>query len=980
MSTKLTNILLIFIFFISVFHNGNNLLSYTSNQPVVNSLKTGNTVNDSNMNTDKQSVLTGVNENVLSIIKKAAATTSQWTILVYMDGDNNLEPAVIDDINEMESVSGLSNVNIVIQVDRINGYDSSNGDWTGARRYKIVHDTNPNTISSTLLSNLGEVNMGDPSVLKSFMEWGLTNYPANHYALVLWDHGGGVEGVAWDDTNNNDHLTVDELSSTFEQVANDFGNQVSFDIIGFDACLMSTVEVVSQIKDYAKYIVASEEVEPGDGWPYDRILNMLSKSPSMDGQQLATIIVNEYGNDYESRGAYDTTLSAIKTDKVQNLMNIIDSFSSQLKTQLTSEINANTNFPKTRSIENAINNAQKYQLDNQIDFGGFVKLLKDSNNFDNILLTSLLGNYTNTILKTYYGSLRGGSTGLTVHVNPYDYPAGLKIVKNTNWDEFLQTFFNALNKANNAGYSSSSTSSGPDLQGNFTAIYPTYPTVGTSSKVEFVVLNIGTTTSQGYNVSFYEYTEGDKESAVFVGSVSYSALDSNYMRVDNFTWTPTKPGWRSLLLFVESSGESNEGNNLDSFKTWIKPSTGSPASYIWLNETDECFVEGGGYGCTGKIYYEVDNYGSSTIPANTMNVTIVAESVEFGSIDTVTSYLYASNLGSFYYFANSVPYTPTHGGNYNFYILVDYPSDPVKEDDWNTVSTYVYSLQTDLGVDITNADSAFEGYSSLVNIDVYNLGLTNPGSNSAVYLFDYIYYNDTLSSNPADAYLLNGFVTNILDTSNWFKTSYFTWTPDIGGLHILIAYIVEDYNNPSTDNDPFDYNDFSYFVIYVSPNAPDLSVEQFSVDDANSYVTGTTYGLNFEIWNIGQQDANGYDLNVYDYNVDLDQETLAVADTLSLASFDYSDLVSTWTPTTAGDHILIIEVTHPDDYINVTNYAYVTVHVIGNNILSSSNTQTNNFSQSTTDTTDAPGFEVISLFAVFMVYIYRKRFYFRKKL
>jgi hypothetical protein len=916
------------------------------------------------VNTD--SVKLQPNNNIQQMIQKLVATSNQWTILVYMDGDNNLEQAAIDDLNEMESVDGLSSsVNIIVQVDRIDGYDTSNGDWTGARRYKVTHDTNINTISSTKLQELGEINMGDPATLQTFMEWGLTTYPANHYALILWDHGGGVEGVAWDDSNNNDHLTLEELGSTFEKVYS--AKKITFDIIGFDACLMATIEVVNQVKDYAKYIVASEEVEPGDGWPYDRFLGKLSKTPSMDGQQLATIIVSEYGVDYESRKSVDTTLSAIKTDRVQSIVNGLNSLAGQLDTIVTNEKGSDT-FTKTRLIEKAINSAQKYQLDNQIDLGGFLKSLKDSNSFDTVSLTSLLDNYTNSVLKNYFGSARSGSTGLTVHTNPNDYPAGIVIVKNTNWDDFLVSYYSSLSSANNINYSPPSASSGADLYGNFTEINPVYPIIGSSTNVTFIVVNKGTIASQTYNVSFYEFKEGEKESATFLGTVLYSSLASGYQRTDIFVWTPTASGERSLLLFIETSNDINEGNNLDSFKAWIKPSVGSPAAFIWLDEENECFVENGGYGCTGKIYYEIDNFGGATIPANELNVTILAESVEFNFTEIVDSFTYNFEFTTFTYYADSSSYVPTKGGNFNFYIIVDYSLDPVKEDDWATVSTYVYSLQTDLAINILDTDPAFEGYSSNVNVEIFNKGITDPSSDSAAYLFDYIYYNDTWVS--ADSYYLSGLVTNILDTSGWYSTTTFTWTPELGGLHLLLAWVVENFTDPDFDNDPFDFNDFSYFIVYVYPDAPDLSVEQFFIEDAAGYIVGTEYTLGMEIYNLGLQDANDYELNIYDYTVATDDYRLAVADTDSIPYFEFVDYTAPWTPTSSGDHILVIEVFHSGDYINETNYAYISLFVNPGPQNTQTPTSTETFDSSLTDslTEELPGFEFgLSLFVFIFI-------------
>ena len=96
---------------------------------------------------------------------------ADWTVLVYLDGDNNLEEAGVADLNEMEIVGSSADVNILVQFDRIGGYDTSNGNWTDTRRGLVVQDSSTSTIGSTLTS-IGEQNMGDPDVLTGFLEWG----------------------------------------------------------------------------------------------------------------------------------------------------------------------------------------------------------------------------------------------------------------------------------------------------------------------------------------------------------------------------------------------------------------------------------------------------------------------------------------------------------------------------------------------------------------------------------------------------------------------------------------------------------------------------------------------------------------------------------------------------------------------------------------------------------------------------------------
>jgi len=176
-------------------------------------------------------------------------TTGQksWTFMVYLDGDNDLEDDGINDFLEMSSVGSNSAINIVVQFDRISGYTSSYDNWTTTKRFYITSGMTPT--ADNALEDLGELNHGDPQTLIDFVDWAKTNYPAQRYALILWNHGGGwresnrlqeeLEGkkrpfyraVCWDDTDGGDTLYMDEVQGALDATGSNH-------LIGFDACLM----------------------------------------------------------------------------------------------------------------------------------------------------------------------------------------------------------------------------------------------------------------------------------------------------------------------------------------------------------------------------------------------------------------------------------------------------------------------------------------------------------------------------------------------------------------------------------------------------------------------------------------------------------------------------------------------------------------------------------------------------------------------
>jgi hypothetical protein len=219
--------------------------------------------------------------------KKAAEKS--WTVMVYMAGDNNLDPEGVKDLREMKKVGSTKQLNIIAQFDRAESHTS--------RRYYVRKG---GIVTGDAVASLGRVNMGDPKALSDFIEWGVKSYPAEHYLLVLWNHGQG-----WDDTdifaderfrhlrrlakgsschalfhtpvrnilkkaitddmarailideNAKDFLDNQEMQKVLADAANLLNRKL--DILGMDACLMSMAEVGYEICESAQYTVGSEE-------------------------------------------------------------------------------------------------------------------------------------------------------------------------------------------------------------------------------------------------------------------------------------------------------------------------------------------------------------------------------------------------------------------------------------------------------------------------------------------------------------------------------------------------------------------------------------------------------------------------------------------------------------------------------------------------------------------------------------------------
>ncbi len=256
------------------------------------------------------------------------ATTKDWTVMVYLCADNNLEYYGLDDLIEMQLAGGTTaDVNVIAMVDRC-AYDYETpdfaNDWSETRYYTIEADASM-TFTSTMNQSLGEVNMGDPQSLRDFIDWGLVNYPADKTALIIWDHGGGLSGVCWDEDNGDDHLTINELETAL--------TGYYFDFLGFDACLMGQLEVLYELKDYCEIYTASMLNEPGDGWDYYESLSALIATPSMSASVFAQNICEDYADFYSTYSNY-VTLSAYNTTELVGIESLIDDVSAELVNHL----------------------------------------------------------------------------------------------------------------------------------------------------------------------------------------------------------------------------------------------------------------------------------------------------------------------------------------------------------------------------------------------------------------------------------------------------------------------------------------------------------------------------------------------------------------------------------------------------------------------------------------------------------------------
>ncbi|MEJ2696209.1 MAG: clostripain-related cysteine peptidase [Candidatus Sulfobium sp.] len=339
----------------------------------------------------------------------------KWTVMVYLAGDNNLDAAGVTDLKEMKKVGTNDHVAVVAQFDR-------SGTKNHTKRY-LLRSKGP--LASDVVGDLGETNTGDPKVLEDFILWAAEKYPAEHYLTVIWNHGSGwddqdiykvsrsmnrdivrketvisdtsfgkalpfasVRGVlenrmgralfctsvekalvtgaiAFDD-NARDFLDNMEMKRVLAAVTKKLGRKI--DVLGLDACLMNMIEIQYQLRDAALFCVGSEEVEPGNGWPYDTVLSAMAAEPSITLRGLSAAIVDKYVKSY--RAADNVTQSACDISKAQYVADRVDGLALALADGLADPA-VNTSLIRARS------RVQSYYTADYVDLADLCSIVRE---------------------------------------------------------------------------------------------------------------------------------------------------------------------------------------------------------------------------------------------------------------------------------------------------------------------------------------------------------------------------------------------------------------------------------------------------------------------------------------------------------------------------------------------------------------------------------------------------------------------------
>ncbi len=353
----------------------------------------------------------------------APSSPKEWTVAVFLNADNNLDPFGVEDQQEMAKVGSNDWLNLVTLIDRENG----------PACYNYIEKGNVKKVK-----DMGELDMGDYKLLVNFMKYIVANYPAKKYVLTIWNHGSGwkhaskgiVRGISYDDSSNN-HITTGQLGTALKEIKKVIGHNI--DILNFDACLMQMAEVAYVCQGSVDYIVASEETEPGKGTPYDDVFSKLTKSstPVSFSKAWVKAFVGSYSGG--SQGNEDCTQSALDVAKVAGLVDAINGFAK-----------ASMGGKFAKEFKSALQKVQTYSYPENCDLMHLASLILAQVNDEGMKTACqkvISAGQALVIANGSSGTAMKDSKGIAIYL-PSDYSmespyTNLDFCKGTMWDEMI---------------------------------------------------------------------------------------------------------------------------------------------------------------------------------------------------------------------------------------------------------------------------------------------------------------------------------------------------------------------------------------------------------------------------------------------------------------------------------------------------------------------------------------------------------------
>ncbi len=510
-------------------------------------------------------------------------------------------------------------------------------------------------------------NMANPNTLSDFMTWGMAAYPADRYGLILWDHGGGsVLGFGADELHKGSMMRLQQLQKAFATANGHFA------FVGFDACLMGTVETATALAPFADYLIASEEMEPGNGWFYTNWVASLIKEPKLSVDKLGQLIIDDFADSY-AKGKELYTLSMIDLKKVDKVNKELTVFAKESNDAL--ENRRYSQLSKARSEARSFGNGGYEQVD-LIDFMDKSDLSEKQAVIDSV---------SDSVV--YFKTNMKGANGLAMYY-PFDhleqYGRMLKVLESLNFDkayrDSLSGFCTVMAQSDElsggeGGYSMEEWYQ-DDLAGIYakevdTGIPATIPFIERDgkylidltpkqlSKMTYICMHVWLDTGEGYMEMGEDFSFDTTDDGYIIASWDYVWLQLNDVFVP---------------FYVQDMGmKTNERGEEFAYKYGYVPAILNDEYYIWIRveiETDPVTDDpeettGSASVCGYWIYDDLEFEGGDSV-RNLKQLT------EGDRLDFVTS-IYTSE-GEEYGAMGDTLTVPKEGLSVGYRIMEDIPT------------------------------------------------------------------------------------------------------------------------------------------------------------------------------------------------------------------------------------------------------------------------------------------------------------------
>ncbi|MCF0133760.1 MAG: hypothetical protein HUJ72_07830 [Blautia sp.] len=508
-----------------------------------------------------------------SLFMGEEAGKADWLVYVYMCG-SDLESEggqATMDIQEMLDGNLGERCAFIVDAAGSNSWNNNLCDPERQNKFMVVNQ------KAAVLERCEDQSMGAPETLATFLTDTAGDLEAEHYGLVIWNHGGGsISGVCMDERHEYDALSLSEVTEALETAGR------HFDFIGFDCCLMGGFESAAAVRNYADYMIGSEELVQGVGFDYKSIGDCLG-SGETDGAVIGKVICDSYYDCCLEYGIErETTMSVLDLGKFQSLQESLETTAGKMVECLQDPDILVQTARDTGRVENYGGNNAAEGYTNMADMTGILKVFSDYVPEVSETIRAL----QEMVSYEIHGEGRKKAKGLSIFY-PYGIQSSVEIaileavnpcsnyvdfVKRLVYASFMETMegyssnaFDTLMANYDAGIAPSTgldaqSDVGNALQGDESELeihFVQEPFINEDGLYEFTIAEDSLDTIKSVGFDLFQVVEEDPDGSYYLGYDNNVSMDWDTGRgVDAFngTW-PSLPDGQELMFFMIDEAE-----------------------------------------------------------------------------------------------------------------------------------------------------------------------------------------------------------------------------------------------------------------------------------------------------------------------------------------------------------------------------------------------------------------------------------------